>query len=350
MQLKQSDSIIFLQNFCTENKAKGMVAELSMWDEFGLSDTPLAQKLFGGAWILSPKSNHYLRHTCFVLPEVYPSEDDLISEIQNYNSDRNWQTLATFLKQSEILIVVSGAITDQKALSASSMENLVWQHFLYQDEQLVSTDGDIPFHNWGGRGRASRGSEWSQSTLERFYACDDHALTRLALKEAFYNLYIKKHLRLTIPDAYDVDGFIIGFSGRVFPLEVKEKSRPPDKGEFGVDAGRILMLLRLCLATNSNALYLIREIDDTSSRKLMGWRYITLADLIMKCRWNVQGGGRGMTGGSTQTIMMPGELFQPLTKTQFSEEWIAKHSNLKSSTQRIAKSIALELQTLLESE
>ncbi len=39
------------------------------------------------------------------------------------------------------------------------------------------------------------------------------------------------------------------------------------------------MLLRLCLPNDSNALYLIRELDEAGS--FIGWKFITLSDIIM---------------------------------------------------------------------
>lgn len=130
------------------------------------------------------------------------------------------------------------------------------------------------------------------------------------------------------------------------PVEVKEKSPTPD-GTFGIDAGRILMLLRLCVTTDSNALYLIRSVDSSDERRFMGWRAITLSDMIMGCSWNLQAGGLGMGGGATQTVMMPSTLFHEFNPAAITEDWILKHKSLQGSARTAARQLAENLSRFL---
>jgi hypothetical protein len=178
--------------------------------------------------------------------------------------------------------------------------------------------------------------------LERFAAASDAALTELALRQAFFYGYLKEQLHKPVDDPYDVDGFIVAYAGTVIPIEIKDKSLTRE-GDFGIDAGRILMLLRLCLATDSNALYLIRQVDESAARALVSWRYITLADMVMGCRWNLQAGGRGMTGGATQTVMISGDLFQDFGPDNFSEDWLARNSSLQNAIRAAAQELASDL-------
>ncbi|MFQ3660736.1 MAG: hypothetical protein SNJ54_17465 [Anaerolineae bacterium] len=337
--LSRQQIIPYLQRFLTHNKARGMVAELALTSELGLDQH--RQKLLAGGWLLAPKMDGFQRYRYLVsvLPHLYRDGDELRAAVARLEQDRGWQGLATFLSQSGIGIIASGAWS----AAPNGLDELRWDSFVYQNERLVPADGDQPFISWpGARGRASAGSPWQTDVLERFAAASDAALTELVLRQAFFYGYLKEQLHKPVDDPYDVDGFIVAYAGTVIPIEIKEKSLTRE-GDFGIDAGRILMLLRLCLATDSNALYLIRQVDESAARALVSWRYITLADMIMGCRWNLQAGGRGMTGGATQTVMISGDLFQDFGPDNFSEDWLARNSSLQNAIRAAAQELASDL-------
>jgi hypothetical protein len=346
VEMAADDSIRYLQRFLVSNKARGMIAELSLKTELGTSEPQITNKLLSGGWLLSPKvaNPQYHRYMASILPVLYTTEAELHTAIATLEHDRGWQALATFLSKSGIGIIVSGATPRSRDVSYT---NLQWHNFVYQQEQLLSTDDHYPFITWpGNRGRPSNGAEWQPDVIERFEQSHPNDLTELALRQAFYYGYLKQELKKPIEDPYDVDAFIVSYQGAVIPIEIKEKS-PTERGEFGVDAGRILMLLRLCIATDSNAVYVIREVDTSPFRALVGWKYITLADMIIGCRWNLQAGGRGMGGGATQTVMISGDLFQALTQTNFSEEWLDQHRSLQMSVRATATKLAHDLSRYL---
>ncbi len=339
VSLSRQQMIFYLQRFLTHNKARGMTAELALTSELALDQH--RQKLLAGGWLLAPKMDGFQRYRYLVsvLPRLYHNGDELQTAVAALEQDRGWQGLATFLTQSGIGIIASGAWS----ATPNSLDELRWNNFIYQNERLMPANGDEPFISWpGSRGRASAGSPWPTDVLQRFAATSDTALTELALRQAFFYGYLKERLHKPVDDPYDVDGFIVGYAGTVIPIEIKEKSATRE-GDFGIDAGRILMLLRLCLATDSNALYLIREVDDSAARALVGWRYITLADMVMGCRWNLQAGGRGMTGGATQTVMISGDLFHDFGPDNFSEDWIARSSRLQSAIRAAVQELASDL-------
>lgn len=345
-QITPDEMVRFLQRFLTHNKARGMVAELALQSELGISGSLAESKLLSGGWLLSPKVDgapHY-RYWISVLPRLYNYPDELHNAILNLERNRTWQAVATFMAQSGLGVIVSGALPPSPVMS---LENLRWQHYRYQNETLYPVEDEGPFASWpGDRGRASKGDDWQPEVLDRFYRATETALTELVLRQAFFYGYLKSHLRKPVEDPYDVDAFVVGFSGTVMPMEIKEKS-PTPAGDFGIDAGRILMLLRLCLATDSNALYVIREIETSATRTLVGWRYITLADLIMGCRWNLQAGGRGMSGGATQTVMISRALFKDFSSHNFSEEWLAQHKSLQGAVRAIANDLAVHIENFL---
>ena len=168
------------------------------------------------------------------------------------------------------------------------------------------------------------------------------------MTQVFYNSFIKGRYKLTISDPYDADGFIISYSGSVFPLEMKEKY-PFDTNtgsRLGVDVGRILMLLRICLPLNSNAMYIVREVANTEDRDFVGWKMARLDTILLKSYWQGIGGGRGMTGGATQTITMPYEEFEDITVDTLSEDHLNEISQMSEVVRRQADAFRREVERL----
>ena len=120
--------------------------------------------------------------------------------------------------------------------------------FMRADEKLMLQSEDEPFLSLTrGRGRANTNHEiWDHDVIDRFNTFSEESLLKLTLKQAFYYSYLKVKLKASFMDPYDVDAFLVGYNGNIFPVEIKEKSRTGG-GEFGIDAGRILMMLRLCM-------------------------------------------------------------------------------------------------------
>ncbi len=90
-------------------------------------------------------------------------------------------------------------------------------------------------------------------------------LESMLLNELFYTGYLKSILKKPTNDPCDVDGFIISLSQKhILQIEMKEKFPVLKKREryFGIDAGRIMMLLRVCIPNDSNAIYIIRQVTE----------------------------------------------------------------------------------------
>ncbi len=346
IQFEQKNAISYLQQFLKANKARGMVSECSLETYIKSQHGALASKFLQGGWLLSPKTEESSRYRVVVsvLPHIYESGAELEGIIRAKEVDRGFQALATFLTQSAIGVVVAGAINTG---TTANPAQLVWKNYSYLNERLQPNAGNEPFDRWpGSRGRAMPGDAWQPDVIDRFMSVDNEQLTGLTLRQAYYYGYLKQQLHKPFDDPYDVDAFIVSFRQAVMPLEVKEKSRT-DRGAFGLDAGRILMMLRMCLATDSNALYIVREVDSSKARRLVGWNCITLANLVLGCSWNLQAGGAGMGGGATQTVMMPGSLFEPFTERNLSEEWLAEHSSLQGAVRAKAQELANDLAQFL---
>ncbi len=350
---EQDEAISYLQRFLTGNKARGMVAELALetyLQEVGatVNGETLTQKVLSGAWLISPRVDEYARYryAVFVLPTLCLNEDELESAVQSRQKDRGFQTLATFLSQSGIGVIVSAGLCDRSAVHPDQIH---WRNYIYapETESLQPEPDRRPFSEWPGhRGRPSQGGTWDADVLSRFRAAPQAQLTALTLRQAFFYGFLKGTLQKPLADPYDIDGFVVSYGGAVMPLEVKEKSPTPGGG-FGIDAGRILMLLRLCLATDSNAFYIIRRVDVDTGRTFLGWEFITLSDIITGCSWNLTAGGRGMLGGATQTVMIPGALFRPFGPESLLDSHLAGIASLQGQVKQRAIEFAGELSRFL---
>lgn len=339
LQFTERDAIAYLQRYLTHNKARGMVAEIALAELLRDDAGAVAQKMLPGAWLVCPRTPDAsrFRYALFILPELSRDERGARALTRAYEADRGFQSLATFLVGSGIGVIVSAAVS---AAARPDPAALAWYNFVYRDERLHVQAGDAPFDHWpGNRGRASAGTVWQPDVAHRYAITGAGPLTALVLRQAFFYGYLKERLRKPLSDPYDIDGFLVGYRGAVMPVEVKEKSPTPD-GQFGIDAGRILMLLRLCLATDSNALYLIREVDVGEGRAFVNWRFVTLSALLMGCSWNLQAGGASMGGGATQTVMIPGSLFTPFDQSILAEDWLNAHGRLGDSVRAIARALA----------
>ena len=226
-----------------------------------------------------------------------------------------------------------------------SFGNLHWHFFGFGNGRFLQRDPYEFLGKWGGgRGRPSHGTPWESQTRDKIAGLDDAVLTELLLTELFFSGFLKSELRKSLSDPYDVDSFLISISQRhIFPMEIKEKfpGRSGKEAFFGIDAGRIMMLLRLCLPNDANAVYLIRELDE--SGKFIGWKYMTLSDIIMTASWNLQAGGPGMGGQSTQTIRLPYDHFRDFTDGTISEDHLKEIGSLPKEAKSAARQFGAEL-------
>lgn len=347
--MKKTKQIEYLQKFFAPRKARGMAGEISFDDYLLSTDEPLSKKMFAGSWIITPNKSDAVnpvnyRIAVFVLPHIFSTKKELDEFIKNLILDRGYQALFSSLKKSGVGVIVSGAVGN----SLTVPDDFYWSNFVYFDEKLIPQAENEPFISLTrGRGRANLNHQpWDNDVINRFNAFSEENLLRLTLKQAFYYSYLKVKLKASYIDPYDVDAFLVSFNGNVFPVEIKEKSQT-DKGEFGIDAGRILMMMRLCITTDSNALYIIREVDNSESRKLLGYKYITFSDMIMNVSWNLQAGGVGMGGGNTQTIMMTSKAFNDFSLDVLKEDWIEKNCSLTKNVKEKAVEFYSSLEKLL---
>ena len=114
----------------------------------------------------------------------------------------------------------------------------------------------------------------------------------------------------------DLDIFIVGGSGKVYPVELKRKSKASDKsiGDwFGIDMGPFAKLAFFTAnLMNNDAIYIVEEVD--ADGVFLDWWGIKFTELVKSCHWVGQAGGRGMTGGASSTFKIPKAAFSNLNE------------------------------------
>lgn len=346
-----------LQDFWPRNKAKGLLAQsiLTSDIEKNYFGSNAKNKFFPGCWLIAPKSIDFykFRFSFFVHGSVVSEEQT--RSIKNYeqflgNFQRPFYAIAEFLNNAGIGVVYAIPFTKDGKLPYNEIEkrifeNIGWIFMNFENGQFVKKNPIEFFNKWEGeRGRASYGGNWDEDVLKNIEKLDEKILIELLLNELFYIGFVKSVLKKPISDPYDVDSFLMSMSQRfIFPVEIKEKFAGENLHEkfFGIDAGRVMMLLRLCLPNDANSIYLIREMDENG--KFIDWKYITLSDIIMSASWNLQAGGPGMGGQSTQTIRLPYNYFKKFDETAVSDENLRIIGNMPKDVKNIAKSFVSEI-------
>jgi len=347
---EKDDYINYFRMVWNQNKTRGLKAQTYFENEMenGVFKKH-SDKLFNGCWLISPKSfeSHKTRFCVFVHNKI---EKDLTPEIdpKTILSEkwRPFHAIAEFMDNAGFGVIYaipstkSGKI-DFNSIMKKDYSSIEWNLYFYQNEKLEKEDGNDFFEQWKGRGRPTyRKDSWNDPNLENeLKQLSIEKLESMILQELFYTGYIKSIHKKVVADPYDVDSFIISLSQKhIFPVEMKEKFPVLKSNEryFGLDAGRILMLFRICIANDSNALYIVRQVAE-NGRKLEGWKFITLSKIIMSAGWNLQAGGLGMVGGATQTVKLPYDEFEDLTEQTLEEENLKKISNLPADVKSMVK-------------
>jgi hypothetical protein len=343
VNLSRRESVEYLQRIMSGNKARGLIAQLEFERWVQTQSDTVRNKHFPGGWIVALKrQDFYALRTCFFVWPDIETPENLQETVRGFTGNAQFQRLCSSLQTAGFdTLYCFGTSSD----SSPRIGSVRWRAFHYENEGLIELDQRAYFGHWSGRGRESRGREWEAGTLSYVRGLDDLSLSRLVIPQLFYNGFFKAVHRASTADPYDVDGFVVSYDGKVFPLELKEKF-PFEHNllgrAVGVDVGRILMLLRICLPIDANAMYIVREVDDSADRHLVGWKSVYLDEILMKCTWQQMGGGPGMAssaggaGSPTSTIIMPHHIFAPLTEGLFSDVSLRMHATLTESTKRSA--------------
>lgn len=356
---EQSNYIDFLKRWFPVNKVKGLLAQLSLEEEFQsgfLKDH--REKFYPGCWVVSPKSNdsHRMRYAISVhgsvLSETAINED---IDVLLGNQKENFYKIAKFLDSSSFGVIYAVPYTTDGTINftellADKFDSINWKLYAFNGRSLGILDASNFFTGWrsGMKPRKPQESQkWddNMTIINKLSTVPAERLGTFVLKEIFYTGYLKSVVKVSTDDPYDIDGFVVS-NGTVFPIELKEKSPVFKKykrgGEvrehyFGIDSGRISCLERICSPLDANALYIIREVDDGEDRRLLNWKYMTLSGIVMASSWNAIGGGTGMFGSTTSTAKLPYGEFSELTRESLSDENLKSISSRTQTTRTLAE-------------
>ena len=163
-------------------------------------------------------------------------------------------------------------------------------------------------------GQRTRNYNWLQ------YHTDTSRIADAFVTEEF----LKEHLRVSALTPYtaeisDVDGILWG-NEKTYPLEIKEKTAASDSklGDyFGIDVGPFVKLAYYAAKRgNLHSLFVVREIEDTTTRALKKWWFIPFDRLAQYASWNQQGGGTNMRGGASTVVRIPKDRFTELNRVE----------------------------------
>ncbi|GAA4448704.1 hypothetical protein GCM10023189_06970 [Nibrella saemangeumensis] len=138
--------------------------------------------------------------------------------------------------------------------------------------------------------------------------------------------FTKEHLRVTFQNRFmseisDIDGILWG-QQYTYPIEIKEKTVAEDDkiGKyFGIDVGPFVKLAFYAAKKgNLHSLFFVREINNTTQRKLVRWWFVTFERLAQYASWVPSGGGKSMTGGSSTVVKVPKSEFTELSAISLS--------------------------------
>ncbi len=346
--MERAVGIGYLQNIMGSNKAMGLVAQADFQKWVHESGGSAERKYFNGCWVMSPKGSTATKRMCFFVHNKIETKETLLSAVDSLISNRGFHSLCGSMTRSGFGVFHCFA---KGSSSVRNLADLDWSVFRYQNENLIEMDAQQFFANWPGRGRPGRGVAWNANVIDRYQVLDIHMLESLVLNQVFFNSFVKELMRKPVADPYDVDGFFVSYEGKILPLEIKEKF-PFEANKvklLGIDAGRILMLMRICLPLDCNGLYLIREVEDSPQRRFVGWKMTTLDSIVMNSNWTLQAGGMGMTGGPTQTVTFPYACFSDVNVQTFSDENLHRMSEFSKVIKEKAAAFQSEVEKFVDS-
>lgn len=114
----------------------------------------------------------------------------------------------------------------------------------------------------------------------------------------------------------DIDLILKRPSGEFKLIEIKEKDLPKKNTKgFGLDVPRLKDMIRIATETKLEYHLVIREINNQTDRKLVGWKHIKIRDFANNVNWEEEiKGGTGMRSPNTYnpTLICPYRLFNDL--------------------------------------
>jgi hypothetical protein len=292
-----------------KNKLNGILAEIDFRNY--LISLGYQDRVSPGGWIVrSTGPSQFGHHTIAMFPETVNSNHDYSDKRHLPEPSVGLHTICATFHQIGIQSYFCAPVI-QTADDASS---LVW-HFIQLGLPSVQSYRRFPFDLTGFIRRERRFNFLRYST-------NVDTIPEQALPEQFS----KEHIRVVFQNTFiaeisDIDGIFWG-QQYTYPIEIKEKSAAEDRNlgqYFGLDLGPFVKLAYYAAKRgNLHSLFVVREIDNSESRALVNWWFITFERLAQFASWVPSGGGRNMLGGQSTVVKVPKAEFQILNAKSLS--------------------------------
>jgi len=309
----------YIHNYWAKQKAVGMIAEARFLDNLEPTDIEAVSEVM----LFQPKP---------VNDEFQPWENiyTFILDAAEEESLSPGQIAAARLMESAGTTVIFPSVgeSDQSGLDnfrggsgKTPLEHELewkWRSYDFDSSELETVNIEDETEAWRTRGRST---EDDGGYLDKFTDAvsdfSDDVLKEMFYKEHFFSHHLKETYSFT-GTYFDVDGLLVSGS-EITPYEIKEKTAYQDSTElFGLDVSRLIVMLRVALTRGLDPIYIVREVEEAEElhvfdREFIDWQSIRLSDVVRSSAWQIQGGGPGMTGGRTQTLMIPKSEFNTVS-------------------------------------
>lgn len=291
-----------------QNKLNGLLAEVDFRKH--LQNEGFLERISLGGWIARRVgAGEFGRRTVAVFPELFVNGSSLTHGRHHAEPARGLHTICATFHQ----IGISSFFCTPQIDLDNSIEDLRWD--AVQLGTPVHSDF-LPLRDALSPHLTARTRKYNFLS----YKTDVSRIPDANVAEEF----AKEHLRVSFQSQFmsevsDIDGIFWG-NQFTYPLEIKEKTAASDRnlGEyFGIDLGPFVKLAYYAARRgNLHSLFVVREIEDTTSRALKQWWFITFDQLAQFASWNQQGGGTNMRGGGSTVVKIPKDQFRPMTKAE----------------------------------
>lgn len=312
MDISKSECIEYLSRYWRKQQAVGKIAEARLGRLIRESDLDTISDIM----LFPPKPEEGTN---------YPSiHGFILDEAQSDTVSKPVKKAAKFLEDGGVSVYIPKLIDDNLDHDASieEMNQLEWKWRKLENGGLKDVDINTAIDAWRTNGRNNTSDEFTNELTQALSDFDKEEILPVFLREQFLYGHIKAQKTIT-GSAFDIDGFIYRDNSDLIPYEVKEKSvyRGNDLPQFGLDVSRLIVLLRVSQNKDVDPIYIVREVEEAENnhsfdRELVNWWFIPVSEIIRTSAWQVQGGGAGMGGAATQTLMIPKEEFKEFDPDQ----------------------------------
>ena len=292
------------------NKLNGMLAEVAFRDY--ISELGFSHRVSPGGWIARSEArggSPFGERTVALFPETIQADHDYAPTRPDPVPDRGLHTVCATFHQ----LGISSYFCSATVPSPADPFGVKWRAMQLG---IPTQEPYRPLASaFGGYTPRTRRYQFLR------HRTDVSAIPPASVQQEFS----KESLRVAVSDDFmaeiaDIDGLIWG-NRHTYPVEIKEKTLARDKsvGEyFGLDIGPFVKLAFYAAKKgNLHSLFVVRQIDDTTSRQLVQWWHVRFDVLAQFASWNFVGGGKSMGGGMSATVRIPLSAFKPLDRAAF---------------------------------